>query len=258
MVRASDRFPAFGDVSHGPARALAAAAIAAVFGSGSASAALIAVAGNVADNGVSKLNANAAAVGGNPGAADARVGRGSAGGLTLVIPFQLPTLAPGEAIISADFSAFFLSELDTANPTYNTDLFVITPRTTATVQAGDYSGGTLIGDNFLTNAVDTTNNNLNDTNQRISTSAAADALLTTYLNNLYATDPAAAGKFVFFRLAPDVTGNIGGGSFDGYIFATSNAVDANRRPLLTLDVPEPASVTLATLGLAMIAGRRRR
>lgn len=114
-----------------------------------------------------------------------------------VVVFQLPTLPAGEEFGPASFSLYLQGK--TGTPTFNGDLYGLASDSSSDVLASDFfigssdSTAALIKDNFLVPA---------NGSGRVSGSSAA---LTWYLNNAY-DNGAGAGKYIFFRVNPDIAG----------------------------------------------------
>jgi hypothetical protein len=201
---------------------------------------------------------------GNLSSDDLRIGAGGSGAGTLnisgVFAYKLPALGPGQVFDTASLS-FNLTAKNGTVTGFNADLYVLGARSTNApvgtdayvgVFNGDPTNAVALEDNFFTNATATGVK---------STSASANAALVALLNNLYATDPNAADKYLFVRLSPDA--DPPNGATNRYRVSQADAgITANvaNRPSLTYTtVPEPTGLALvAGAGLLTAARRRRR
>jgi MYXO-CTERM domain-containing protein len=231
--------------------------VGAILSSHTAFAATYSVTGSTAD-----AEVNSANVGDGGGSVSNATKNGTllpgAFNLTIISPvfvFQLPTLAPGETITTANLD---LRTLRAGTISFNADLYGLGFRSASTVLGTDYFSGTLdatdatlIQDNLFTPAVSTTAST-------IGTSATGDTALASYLQAQYAAG-ATGGSFVFLRLSPDFTTNPGTATSASLGYATSSA-ETTSKPLLTVTTtPEPTGAgTLAALGVAALTARRRR
>ena len=197
-----------------------------------------------------------------------RIGEFFSPGVSIsVLPFQLPTLAPGEQFTIANLR-LQLFALDNGNGGLgNVDLYGLTRSDVSpTVLASDFYAGPnpdptaiLLQGSFIT-PTSTVRTDPN-TGPFINTSASANIALVNFLNTQYGGGTG-AGKFVFLRLSynqnPSVAGN------NSYQILTADAGGAAEKPLLTLTsaaVPEPSSIAFLISG-AGVAGylsfRKRR
>jgi hypothetical protein len=250
--------------------AASAAVLAACNAVQSPAAVMYSVVADTADTAVSKAGSSAPTLASATATAH-RVGNSGnnniATGLTFVVPFQLPVLDPGAQIQDASFSVFYQGELNNgANVNYDLNLFYVRTAATAAVSTSDYgignsvAGNTLVQADFITRDLDADIDNdpgaVYDYQQHVSTSTAGEDALVALLQGIYDADPNAAGKFVFFRLNPDYSAPAVG--FNGYLISSANdaSTPPDRRPTLTIAVPEPSSA--AVLGAGLAAGLRRR
>lgn len=171
---------------------------------------------------------------------------------TAIIPFQIPTLAPGQTFANVIFS---LGQSSASNG-QQVDLYGLGARGTAAVAALDYYRGTTGGDTTdatLLQAAFVGTGDIFAANAVTSSSLAGSLALTTFLNSQHALG--AAGQYVFLRL--NVTD----------AFTTTNTrisptasefATATSRPTLTYNVvPEPASAILGIVGILGFLRRRR-
>jgi hypothetical protein len=191
------------------------------------------------------------------------------GGETYIMPFQLPTLAAGQAILTAQLQTQLFGLVDAGNLA-NADLYGIgvtgtpTVSSTPTVLTSFYFQGpsdpnnTLIQGSFLTPS-STVRTDAN-TGPFTDTSAAGDLALATFLNTAYAGG-ANAGKWVFLRVSYDLATIPPGNS--AYSLLTQDAGGANEKPILTYTfglaaVPEPSSYLMIGAGLSVLVVMLRR
>ncbi len=183
--------------------------------------------------------------------------------ISLVLPFQLPTLGAGEVVTSANLRTQLFNKADPGN-LGNADLYGLGFRTTADVLISDFYTGstpdntdaTVIMQGFLTPA---TPLRIDGNNGFVETDTAADSALVGYLNAAY-TGGAVAGDFVFLRLSYAVDQPIPVGN-SAYELLTRNAGGANEQPLLTIDsavVPEPSTSLLIGVAGTLALIRRRK
>ncbi len=196
----------------------------------SASAMTVAIGGDTSDaeatatGGVGAINNNTILAGSYYGAGP---------GVAAVFAFQLPTLVAGESFSAASLDLNLTGISGT--PTFNGDLVGIRSNSSNAVLGSDYSGGTLLHDDYVTTA--------STAGSQVSDDFAA------WLNTQ------TAGEFVFIRVEADIDVSGGVGSFTGYNFTTANS----GTPTLNVTiVPEPSSTALLGLGgLALILRRRK-
>ncbi|MEZ0263971.1 MAG: hypothetical protein ACAI43_04530 [Phycisphaerae bacterium] len=173
-----------------------------------------------------------------------------------VFGFQLPARPIGQQFTTASFSVNLAKD---GTPTvFNADLYVLDVRATNTLISEDAFTGafntdptraTGIQDNFFVagaggTAVGT-----------VATSAAANTAILNHVNAMYDNDPTIAGKFIFFRISPDV--DPPDTTANRYRVAQSSTVTP---PTLTLEVPEPGTglTLVATAAVGLRRSRRRR
>ena len=221
-------------------------------------------------------------------AAELRIGGQDRFKFTAAFFYELPALAPGETIANANLRFVQRAQSSTLTPSFNVDLRALgitqdiavendpdttgqAPTVGTTLRSTDilYSEsdtdlrpgiGTTLGrlelqDNFLVPA---------DVIQAGGTAvpresdAVADALLTTYLNALYA-EGVPAGSFLIVTLNPDAAP--GDTQTNRFGVAAANSATVADRPVLSFDivaVPEPTTLGLfAAGGLALLARRRQ-
>jgi len=211
----------------------------------------------VADNADIRLNdTNGDGVGdstggGGPGHRVGSFGLGDARGIGM--PFKLPTMGAGEAIVTdATLTFSIFSEKDATEAEETTaDLYVSRVDPSSTVLAGDFD--TTGTHTLIESAVikyDETNGN-----ETITVGSAAMQPLVDWLNtgNRYQ-----AGEFVFLSIVPDAAGTVDDNA--GWDVASSDHPDTSKHPTLSLttDIPEPASLALFGIGgLVMLARRKR-
>ena len=156
--------------------------------------------------------------------------------------FQLPTLATGATITAADLR-LTVASTPASTAKYDMNLYAVTTRSSAGVIVDDYTGGTLLQTDFITDASSLSAGNLLTTN----TTAAAG--LATFLNDAYANGTA-GGDYVFLRLHADWFGTIpASGSSFLRISSSENATESVRPLLLLTMVPEPSSLLLLLTGI---------
>jgi len=195
---------------------------------------------------------------------DFRIGSGgtstSPGNFNAVMVFDLPSLSAGETFDTASLQINLSAKNGTLTG-INADLYAIGARTTSTVAApGDYylgvfgadpTSATPLHDDLL---VPATPLGTVATSGGIGTGAST---LTSYLNSLYASDPAAGDKFLFLRLNPDTDPS---GTNNRYRVTPANDVNSAIHPtLIYTTVPEPGTTgMLAAVGVLGALRRRRR
>ena len=135
-----------------------------------------------------------------------RVGEYFSQGSCLVLPFQLPTLAPGAQFATADFRVWLLSITGQPNLPFSVDLYALPARATNTVLTNDFyandiadPAATLLQTSYLTPGMSNANGNSANA-PAIITSSAANSNLVNYLNTQYTNS--GAGSWIFFRLSP--------------------------------------------------------
>lgn len=191
-----------------------------------------------------------------------RVGSGGTsttpGNFNAVLVFQLPVLLTGESFQSASLQ-INLAAKDGTLTGINGDLYALGARASSTVLSpgdfylgafgGDPTSATPLHDDFLvpTTAVGTVS-----TSGGVGTGAST---LTSYLNNLYATDSSAAGKYLFLRISTDVDPSGTGNRYR--VVPANDATVANRPTLDYTTVPEPGAAGVL-VGIGLLAASRRR
>lgn len=211
-------------------------------------------------------------------------GANAPGGITSLYFFQLPTLAAGESISGATFSAGRIADsaATAIAPSFNADLYALgvinsISKTAADAQKFFYSGGAAqtalpdggpavggsvsrVADNFLTPADFIANGGAQS-----ATPNTAD--ITSYIQSLYA-NPAANGftpgtSYLVLRLSPDADAIPTTGTeryttaFQGTTTNGGNGTPENR-PLVTLTVvPEPTTAGVLLVGAIGLLRRRR-
>ncbi|HEY9249417.1 MAG TPA: DNRLRE domain-containing protein, partial [Rariglobus sp.] len=121
-------------------------------------------------------------------------------GINPVFVFQLPALPAGKEFDAA--SLRFYNQAKTGMPVFNADLYALGVAGSASVLSTDFYAGAsdatalLVKDNVLTPAA---------SSGQVTTS---ETVLTDFLNAAY-DNGSGAGKYVFFRLSPDVAGLTG-------------------------------------------------
>jgi PEP-CTERM motif len=220
-------------------------------------------------------------------AAELRIGGQARFKFTGAFFFPLPALDPGQSVANANLRFAQRPDASVLAPNYNADLRILgitqdisdandpdatgkMPTVGPSLSSTDilYSEsdtdtrpgiGTALGrleiqDNFVTPA-DTIATGGATTPRE--TNAAADTLLTGYINSLIAQG-IPAGSYLIVTLNPDGTPN--DEQSNRYLFASSNSTIPADHPTLSYDVvPEPGGIAVLGLGaLGLIARRRRR
>jgi beta-glucosidase len=136
-----------------------------------------------------------------------RVGEYYSHGSDLVLPFQLPTLAPGALFATADFRVWLFDMVGQTNIPFAVDIYVLPARASNTVLPTDsYTSGTpdtnatLLQAGYLTPGM-TNGHGASSSAPAIVTSAGANSALVNYLNTQYNVG-AGAGLWIFVRLSP--------------------------------------------------------
>jgi beta-glucosidase-like glycosyl hydrolase len=136
-----------------------------------------------------------------------RVGEYFSHGSDLVLPFQLPTLAPGAQFATADFRVWLFNLVGQTNVPFTVDLYALPARSPNTVLPADFyansnpdPNATLLQASYLTPGM-TNGHGSSSTAPAIVTSSAANTNLVNYLNSQY-NSGAGAGSWIFLRLSP--------------------------------------------------------
>ena len=178
-------------------------------------------------------------------------------GLTVaVLPFELPNFgAVANPFVTANLGINLFTV--GGSTVTDVDLYGVRVDSDPTPLASDFYIGsapdpsaTLIQASFLTPASTTAGPGPNNF-----TDATGDANLVSFLNASYAGG-ANAGKFAFLRLSYGADTFAAG--WDAYDFTSSNFGPEGDWPVITYTVPEPASVAMLVLGIAVLGGSRRR
>jgi hypothetical protein len=204
---------------------------------------------------------------GDPGSIGGESGVNGGFDYSMVYVFQLPGLAFGQTVSTADFSFYD----EASGSIYNTDLYGLTFRAASTVLASDWYTGTGDPNNTLIeSAIVPPSFTFAG---RLTTSTAADATLASYLNAQY-TAGAVGGDFVFLRLSTDAT-NPQNNNVNFYYTAdyppflasglpgSLPIFEARFSPMLDLTltdpaaVPEPTTAAGVMCGLLLLAAARR-
>ncbi len=166
--------------------------------------------------------------------------------------FQLPALSAGETIAAADLR--LTVDLDAvASAKFDMDLYAVDTRSSAQVITSDYTGGTLLQADFITDASTLSANDV------LTTSATAASGLAAFLNNAYGHGTE-GGDYAFLRLNTDWFGTIpSSGSSFLRIGSAENGIAAKRPSLTLTTVPEPAACWMLLVGvMGIIVWRRHR
>lgn len=197
------------------------------------------------------------------GQSTSNIGKSSVSGNAFIFVFELPTLAPGETISSANFSTYVSSNGNIFNGTdsvWNIDLYGVRTSDSSTVLAADFfmeandTSATKIQDNFWAD--------LNSASSapavgEHSTSIAGDSALTAWLNSLY-TGTTPNQTYAFMRLNADKAPT----EITNSRFVTIQTGNGTNLPVLqiTSAIPEPSSyatlVGFSALGFVMLRRRR--
>jgi PKD repeat protein len=162
------------------------------------------------------------ATGANASQATARTGSETVPGTySYVIPFQLPVLPDGRSITNVSLSAFLTAGYVNNGSGAYVDVFAGRTAATSVTVAADWDCGamTRVGDNIariFKNA---------ETNNTLKTVA----LTAAFFQNIYNTDPNAAGKYIFLTVAPEVAP---AGSSQYIEWATANNTAVTNIPVL--------------------------
>ncbi|RYD23903.1 MAG: hypothetical protein EOP87_26310 [Verrucomicrobiaceae bacterium] len=176
------------------------------------------------------------------------------GGVSFVLPFQLPTLPVGESFATANLRFQLFGKTEVVPPNVGVDLYGLGRRSSDVLLASDYYSGTLdLGSTLLKDDLVTPSTALGV----MDTDNLTDAALVNYLNAQYAGG-AGAGQYVFLRFSyaddfPDQD--------MAYYFLTQDAGGATERPEFTYTttaVPEARTLALiaGAIGMAMILRKR--
>ena len=173
-----------------------------------------------------------------------RIGENQGRGAVLVMPFQLPSLAPGVRFASADFRAWLYNIIGQSNVPFNVDLYALPARATNSVLPSDYFAGpapdtnaTLIQAGYFVPGM-TNGTGSAARSPAIATSNSANDTLVTYLNEQYA-DGVGAGAWIFFRLGPAT--NLFGGNY-AYSILTPAASESWAWPMLQYTTTDDTNV----------------
>lgn len=172
---------------------------------------------------------------------------------TAIIPFVLPTLNAGESFADATFSIGQSS----ASNAQQFDLYGLGSRATSAVVPSDYYRGLTGGDTTDATLIQGAFVSTSDTFAAggiTTTNAAGNLNLAAWLNSQYAMG-AGAGQTVFLRMNVTETYSTANTRLSPHAVESATA---SLRPQITYAVvPEPASLTLALLGLTGALARRR-
>ncbi len=163
-----------------------------------------------------------AGVGRTVSTTNARIGTETAGQTTvLVIPFLLPSIPAGEVITEASLALYSESQTN-LNGQANMDVRGVRTNAAATTLATDITAGTLIADNAYA---------LSSTIPVAQVLTISTENFAAYLRGVYASDPAAAGKYVFITVFPDVANTAG----SRYVtVSTADNATAAQKPSLSI------------------------
>jgi len=134
-------------------------------------------------------------------------------------------------------------------PDFDVDVYGIRWSGSSPVVTGDFSGGTLIEESFITPS--------DSSGDTLHTGPAGNAVLASWLDAQY-TDGAGAGDYVFLGIRFDAppTGQM------FYGIASADHPTSSYRPVLTMGfsnlVPEPSSTVLFLFGFGLVGWCRRR
>lgn len=165
-----------------------------------------------------------------------RVGEYFGKGSALVLPFQLPTLAPGAQFSTADFKVWLYDIVGQTNVPFSVDLYGLAARGANSVLASDFYAGaavdpaaTLLQSGLFTPGTVNGHGSINPTNPpAVVTSGAGDSALVSYLNEQY-NSGAGAGSWIFLRLSPAAT--VFSGNY-AYTPLTSSAGESYAHPVI--------------------------
>ncbi|MFW6154715.1 MAG: PKD domain-containing protein [Planctomycetota bacterium] len=154
-----------------------------------------------------------------------------------VLPFQLPTLAAGETIATANLDINL--EKIQHSPSGNVDLYGLGWRSSSGVLVGDFYQGAYDGDSTDAWALQDDFATLATPSGNVATDATGDANLASYVADQYAAG-AQGGDYVFLRLNPDIA------DVEDYWYWVFTSANGSPVPVLTIETSDTSSVTSDT------------
>jgi hypothetical protein len=191
-----------------------------------------------------------------------------ANGVSMDVPFLLPTIPAGESIVSATLEVSTVNQ--TSNkPTSPADLYGISALTAAPpAGATPSNGGTIAGTPYYysgatadpTSGVSLLQSGFLDSTNGTTAHNFTSNDISSFIQSIYTNNPTAAGQYLTLRLSYEGTSFSTANRYEVFLSQGTNLPQAAAvTPVLTITTtPEPASLGVIGLGGVTLLGRRRK